>query len=139
MSLVLCFPLPGFKMGVLNNCLGLGSPYILQLLIINFIGLLGCLSSVALAMTEGSETVTGSVATFPDVGITCIGNLGIFITSLLRGRLDLEVAARDVLATVRVAQLLPIHRFGLTTCNNMRMFLLYCCHISRPILPLDNS
>ena len=104
-------------MAVFKNCLGSGSQYILQLLIINFIGVLGCLSSVALAMTEGSETVTGSVASFPDVGITCIGNLGIFITSLLRGRLDLELAARDVLATFRGPKLKPIRRFGLLTCE----------------------
>jgi len=95
----------------------LGNPYIVQLLIIKFIGLLGCLSCVALAQ-EISGTVSGSVANFPDVGITCLGNLAIFVTSLLRGRLDLEVAARDVLATARGPKPEHIHRFGLTTCKN---------------------
>jgi len=49
-----------FKMGV--SKIWLGSPYILQLLIIKFIGLLGCLSCVA-AQSETSETVTSSICT----------------------------------------------------------------------------
>ena len=31
------------------------------------------------------------------VGISCVANLVIFVTSLIRGRLDLEIGARDAL------------------------------------------
>lgn len=44
-----------------------------------------------------------------------MGNLAIFHTSLPRGRLDLEVAARDVFAMVRGPKLEHIHRFDLKT------------------------
>jgi len=86
----------------------------MKLLIINLVGWLGWLSHIALAQLEFSEAVTGS-ASFPDVGIACIGNLAVFITSLLRGRLDLEIGARDVLATNRGPKLKGISRFGLRT------------------------
>jgi hypothetical protein len=83
----------------------------------HFFGCLGWLCNIALAQFEISESVTGS-ANFPAIGIAFLGNLAVFITSLLRGRLDLEMGARDVLATLRGPQLYPINDgFGLTTCE----------------------
>ena len=40
-----------------------------------------------------------------------------FVTSLLRGRLDLEISARNVLATNRGPEMKEINGFGLTTCT----------------------
>lgn len=85
-----------------------------KLFILNLVGWLAWLSHIALAQLEFSEAVTGS-ASFPDVGIACLGNLAVFITSLLRGRLDLEIGARDVLATNRGPKLKDISGFGLST------------------------
>lgn len=96
----------------------------MQVLITRIIGLLGWLSCVAVAFAGGEEhaagPVTGAVQGFPNVGITCLGNLAILITSLLRGRLDLEMAARDFLATRRGPKLEYIHRFGLKTCKKYK-------------------
>ena len=80
----------------------LGSRYIIRFFIIQLFGCLGWLCNTALAQLEISERVTGS-ANFPDIGIAFIGNLAVFVTSLLRGRLDLEMemGARDILATMR--------------------------------------
>lgn len=78
---------------------------------------LAWLSGIALAQLEFSEAVTGSVI-FPDGAIACLGNLAVFLTSLLRGRLDLENGVRDVLATNRGPKLREIgRRTGLTTCT----------------------
>ena len=83
-------------MAVLKDLQGI--LYVIGLMIINLVCWLGCLSSAALAQLEVDEIVTGS-ASFPVLGITCLGNLVVFITSLIRGRLDIEMAARDVVAT----------------------------------------
>jgi hypothetical protein len=76
----------------------------MHLFIMHFFGCLGWLCNIALAQLEISESVTGS-ANFPAIGIAFLGNLAVFITSLLRGRLDLEMVARDVLATWRDPQM----------------------------------
>ena len=88
----------------------------MQLFIIKLIGLLGWLSGIAVAQLELSETVTGFVS-FPDIGITCLGDLAIFFTSLYRGRLHLEMGARDVLATITGPKMESINGYGLTTCK----------------------
>lgn len=66
----------------------------MQLLII----WLGWLSHVALAQQEISEKLTSS-GTLPDLVITCIANLSIFITCFLGRKLDVDVSARDVVGT----------------------------------------
>ena len=63
---------------------------IMQLLMIKRIVLLVWLSAIALAQLESSEAVTGAV-NLTNVGIACLGNLALFITSLVRGRLYLEM------------------------------------------------
>lgn len=70
-----------------------------QWLIIKLVVWFGWLSSIALAQLDISGAITGTVS-FPHVGIICIGNLAVFITSVLRRRLDLEMGARDLLATI---------------------------------------
>lgn len=95
----------------------------MHLLIVKLIGCLGWLSNIAFAQLELGEAVTASVS-FPDVGMSCIGNLATFVTTALRGRLDLEMGARDVLATLRGPKLENIlHRpgFGRTTCTVDRL------------------
>jgi hypothetical protein len=87
----------------------------MRLFIINLFFWFGWLCNIVFAQFEVSETVTGS-ASFPDVGITSLGNLAVFITSLLRGRLDLEMGARDLMATITGPKLYDINEFGLTTC-----------------------
>lgn len=83
--------------------------------IIQFIVYLACLSNIALAGGEMGEEVTGS-ANVPGIGLACLGNLAVFVTSLLRGRLDLELGGRDVLATMRGPKLEDINNgFGHTT------------------------
>nr|ABK24775.1 unknown [Picea sitchensis] len=94
-----------------------GSQRLIHLLIIQLIVWFGWLSNIALALTGLGETVTGSLS-LPGIGIACIGNLAVFVTSLLRGRLDLEMGARDVLATMRGPKLEDISNgFGRTTSN----------------------
>lgn len=88
----------------------------MQWFVIKLIGLLGWLSGFAVAQLELSETVTSS-ANFPELGITCLANLAVFFTSLYRGRLDLEMGARDVLATITGPKLENINGDGLTTCR----------------------
>lgn len=70
-----------------------------QFLIIQLFFYFGWLSCIAVAQLDISSAITGS-ASFPHVGITCLGNLAVFITSFIRKRLDLEMAARDFLATI---------------------------------------
>lgn len=77
---------------------------------------LGWLCNTVYSEGQLSESVTGS-ASFPDLGITCIGNAAVFITSLLRGRLDLEMGARDALATITGPKLNDIEGSGITTCR----------------------
>lgn len=89
---------------------------VIRLLFIKFVCWLGWLCNTVHSQGEISESVTGS-ASFPDLGITCIGNAAVFITSLLRGRLDLDMGARDVLATITGPKLNDINGFGVTTCR----------------------
>lgn len=88
----------------------------MKMFIIKLFGLFGWLSGIAVAQLELSETVTSFVS-FPDLGITCLGNLAVFFTSMYRGRLDLEMGARDVLATITGPKLGSINGYGLTTCK----------------------
>jgi hypothetical protein len=110
-------------MGVFKN--SKGSLYTMNVLIIKLVVWLGWLSSVALGQLELSEAVTGFV-NFPEVGISCIGNLAVFITSVSKGRLDLEMGARDVLATLRGSKLYDIKNganlnpVGFTTCEDSK-------------------
>lgn len=70
-----------------------------QFLIIQVILYFGWLSCIAVAQLEISSAITGS-ASFPRVGLTSLANLAVFITSFVRKRLDLEMGARDFLATM---------------------------------------
>jgi hypothetical protein len=63
---------------------------------------------------EFSEPVTGS-ANFPDLGITCLGNIAVFVRVCMKGMLTLEMGARDVLAATRGPKLEDINGFGLST------------------------
>ena len=89
----------------------------MHLFIMHFFGYLGWLCNIALAQLEISESVMG-FANFPAIGIAFLRNLAVFITSLLRGRLDLEMGIGDVLATLRGPQIYEINDgFGLSTCE----------------------
>lgn len=92
-----------------------------QLLITKLAVWLGWFSYIALAQLELANAVTGSVS-FPAVGLTCIGNLAVFLTSLLRRRLDLEMGVRDLLATITGPELKKIqqdnHVKALTTISD---------------------
>ena len=52
------------------------------------------------AMASFIKVVRGTTS-FSEAGIAYVGNLSVFITSLLGGRLDSEIGERDVLATKR--------------------------------------
>lgn len=83
----------------------------------HFFSCLRWLCNLAFAQLESGEAVRGS-ANFPDLGFAIAGNFGVFITSFLRGKLDLELGARDILATLRGPKLYEINDgFGLTTCE----------------------
>jgi len=90
------------------------------LFVIQLVCWLGWLSSFTMAQLDISEGITGSV-NFPALGITCLGNLAVFVTSLIRGRLDLEIGARDVLDILKSPKLEIVngikHGSGLTTCE----------------------
>ena len=94
--------------------------------------LVGTLSIIGLAQFEvGEAEVVKASSNIPDVGLAWVGNLEIFVTSLLRARLDLEISARNVMATNRGPEMKEINGFGLTTCTrkfederNMEMMLL---------------
>eukprot|EP01018_Ginkgo_biloba_P005380 Gb_27443 [translate_table: standard] len=75
---------------------------------------------IALSQLELSEAVTGSVS-FLDAGVTSLGHVAAFTTSFFRGRLDLEMGARDVLATIRGPKLEGINGFGLTTDSDPKL------------------
>lgn len=80
----------------------------IQVFALQFVGLLACLAYTVLAQFDVSEAVTAS-ASFPDVAITCVGNLAVFFSCLLRGRLHVEMGARDLLATITAPKL---HKHG---------------------------
>lgn len=84
-----------------------GKPSMKQLIFLQLVAWLGWLSAIALAQFEFSEAVTGS-ANITDLGITCLANGAVFFASLLRGRLYLEMGARDVMATIRDPELKDI-------------------------------
>lgn len=90
----------------------------MQLFLIHLFCCLVWLCNIALAQFEIDQNVTGSASISSDIEISFVGNLAIFVTSLLRGRLDLEMGARDLLATLRSPELYVINKgFGLTTCE----------------------
>lgn len=68
----------------------------MQLLIIKLVLCLGWLSAIALGQLELSEGISGSVS-IPDLVITCVGNLAVFYSSVLRRGLYLEMGAKDAL------------------------------------------
>lgn len=94
---------------------------VMRLLVIQFVCWLGWFSTFALAQFEISEGVTGSLNNFPTLGITCVGNLALFVTSIIRGRLDLEMGTRDIIDILSTPKLEKIqgieHGYGLTTCR----------------------
>lgn len=99
-------------------------PSMTQAIIIQLLGWLVWLSGVALGQLEFSEAITGSV-NITDIGITCLSNAAVFVTSLLRGRLYLEIGTRDVLATTTgPAKLEEINgeAAGLTTCKSVEKY-----------------
>ena len=92
----------------------------MNVLLIKLVVWLGWLSSVAVGQLELSEAVAGFV-NFPEVGISCVGNLAVLITSISKGRLDLELGVRDVLASIRGPKLHEINKgFGWTTCKESK-------------------
>ena len=73
--------------------------------------------SVSLAKFDRSEGVTGSLI-FPALEITCIANLAVFLLSLIRGRLKLEIGAGDLLRILGGTKLKNIDATnGMTTCK----------------------
>ena len=104
-------------MGLFNNW---------QLLIIRLLCCLGWFSTFAFAQSDISEGVSGML-NFPTLGVTCLGNLSVFITSLIRGRLDTEIGARDALDILASPKLKNINGIqygnGLTTCTEEKATL----------------
>lgn len=92
----------------------------MQLWITRLLCLLGWVCNITLAQLEISEAITGSTGTFPDIGITWMANSVVFVASIFKGRLDLEIGARDVLALLRGPKLDKIDGFGLTTCEQTK-------------------
>lgn len=78
------------------------------LLIVKLVLWFGWFCSIALAQLEISEALTGSVD-LPVLGIVCIGNISVFITCFIRGRLDIENGAKEVLTTLTGPKLVPIN------------------------------
>ena len=54
----------------------------------------GWLSVIAFGHLELSDSVSDAVR-FLDLGITCLGNLAIFYSSILRGGIYLDMGAKD--------------------------------------------
>lgn len=116
-------------MGVFKN--SKGSLCTMNVLIIKLVVWLGWLSSVAVGQLELSESITGFV-NFPEVGISSIGNLAVLITSISKGRLDLEMGVRDVLATVRGPKLHKINEVGLATSEDYKKASVVMLSSSKP-------
>jgi len=77
---------------------------------------------IAWSQFELSDAVTSSVS-FLDAGIVSLGHIAVFTTAILRGRLDLEMAARDVIATIRGDRLQAVedlNGYGLTSDSDLR-------------------
>ena len=104
-----------FEMGLLKNLQG--SQGIFGRLLVIHLHLLCCLGwllSFASAQFDISEGVTGCINNFPTLGIICIVNLAIFVTSLMIGRLDLEVGAQDILDILASRKLMNINGINYT-------------------------
>jgi hypothetical protein len=96
-----------------------GSRRIMQLLIVNLACWFGWFFEIALAQADLFAKAFESLE-FPLEAVTCLVNVLIFSTSLMRGRLDLENGAREVLATLTDPKLKNINGIdgnGLTTCT----------------------
>lgn len=96
------------------------------------------LSAIVVAQLELSDTVTRSV-NLSDVGLACLGNLALFITSLLRGRLYLEMGTRDLMATLTGPKIKDIDKFGLTTTHEFSEASVVMLSMDTSILPSSNS
>jgi len=94
----------------------------MQQFIIKLVCCLGWLSAIAFGQFQLSESVSGAVS-FPDLMITCLGNLAVFYSSILRGGLYLEMGAKDALTMItgriklKKIKGLDINCFGQTTCR----------------------
>ena len=102
----LLFPL-SVAMALFNpqNCQGGRCMLMIKLFTAQFIGLLALFSNISFAQFDISESVTAS-ASFPDVAMTCIGNLAVFFSFLLRGRIHVEMGSRDLLDTISPSKLI---------------------------------
>ena len=80
----------------------------MRLFIIQLVCWFTWFSSFCFAQLDLSEGVTRSI-NFHTLVITCVGNLAVFVTSLIRGRLDLEMGARDVLDILESRKLVIIN------------------------------
>ena len=72
------------------------------------------------------EVVTGPI-NFLDLGTTCVGNLVAFVTTLIRGRLNIESGARDALSIVGCRKLTILNEINeneVTTGNNDTIVML---------------
>eukprot|EP01018_Ginkgo_biloba_P005379 Gb_27442 [translate_table: standard] len=103
-------------MGSLKN--RQGCQWLMHFLFVKLAAWFGWLP-MALSQLELSEAVSSSVS-FMDAGIVSLGHIAVFATTVLRGRLDLEMGARDVLATIRGPKLEDINGFGFTTDSDLR-------------------
>ena len=114
------------EMGLFKNSKG-ALLCTMNVLLIKLVVWLGWLSSVAVGQLELSEAVASEAVAgfvnFPEVGISCVGNLAVLITSISKGRLDLELGVRDVLASIRGPKLHKINKekeVGWTTCKDYK-------------------
>lgn len=102
-------------MGLFNNWPPIRR--IVQLVIIQLFCWLAC--SVSFCFAQLSEGFTGSVNFPSSLAITCVGNLAVFVATLIRGRLDLEIGARDALGILLGQELTVLKdrndRYALTT------------------------
>lgn len=70
-----------------------------QFLTIQLILYFGWLSCIAVAQLEIAAAITGS-GSLPHVAIVSLANMSVFLTTFIRKRLDIEMAARDFLAII---------------------------------------
>lgn len=89
----------------------------IQVFALQLVGLLACLAYTVLAQFEVGEAVTAS-ASLPDVAITCVGNLAVFFSCLLRGRLHVEMGVKDLLATITAPKL---QKYGSALTTDFRL------------------
>jgi len=88
----------------------------MKMFITHLVSCLSLLCNIALAQFDISEGLTGSTS-FPEVAITALGNLAVFLTCLVRERLHAEMGARDLLDCIAAPKLQDIDEFGLATCR----------------------